>query len=187
MKTILLLALMAGAVFGAPSTPITRGRLTTDLDAAGHSITNSPMATTNFVWEVVGSVTTNLPSGGTDGGAVTNIVNDIVADATNGVIRVDEYGIASVPGEIFVRDGIEVLNGGIQVSGSITSYGSIVANYQLSSQSVSTREILLDGSDVTTVFAARTNLPSLSASSTVGDLVDAYNAIANAMRPKEEP
>ena len=36
-------------------------------------------------------------------------------------------------------------------------------------------------------FVASTNLPSLSASSTVGDLVDAVNAVANALRPKEEP
>ena len=82
MKTILLLALMAGAVFGAPSTPITRGRLTTDLDAAGHSITNGPMATTNFVWEALSGFT---PS---SGGLTTNNVRDIVDEKTaSGFLR----------------------------------------------------------------------------------------------------
>jgi hypothetical protein len=64
-------------LIAAPATPITRGRLTTDLDAAGHSITNSPMATTNFVWDVVGSVTNNLPSGGIDEETVRSIITPV--------------------------------------------------------------------------------------------------------------
>lgn len=180
MKRFLLLFLVL-PVFAAPSTPITRGRLTTDLDAGGHTVTNSNLATTNFVWEVVGGITNNLPSGG-GGGITTNDVKAIVADATNGFIRVNEYGIAVIPGEANIRDGINISNGGITSQGGIVSYGSVVANMQLSAPSLATDEILLDGREIDTVFAARTNLPPLSASATVGDLVDRVNAVIGALR-----
>lgn len=115
MKTVLILTLFAGAVFAAPSTPITRGRLTTDLDAGGHTVTNSNLATTNFVWDVVGAVTNNLPTGG---GITTNDVKAIVGEEA---------------------------------------------------------------------YATRINLPPLPADATVGDLVDALNAVAAALRKEEEP
>ena len=175
MKRFLLLFL-ALPVFAAPSTPITRGRLTTDLDAGGHTITNSNLATTNFVWVVVGTVTNGMSGGGVDEDAVRAIVKD----ATNGVIRVDQYGIAVIPGEAHIRDGINISNGGITSQGGILSYGSVVANMQLSAPSLATGDILLDGREIGTVFASRTNLPPLSASATVGDLVDTINAVIGA-------
>ena len=152
MKRFLLLFL-ALPVFAAPSTPITRGRLTTDLDADGHTVTNSNLATTNFVWEVVGAVTNNLPSGGVDDGeVVTNIVYGIVAAATNGLPNEDAVW------RVADARAADHASGALEAARLYTDYA---------------------------ISSTRTNLPPVAASATVGELVDAINAISTALRPEE--
>lgn len=177
MKTILLLALMAGAVFGAPSTPITRGRLTTDLDAAGHSITNSPMATTNFVWEALANF---APEGGIDGEAVTGIVERVVADATNAIPRGVEIDLRG-DGSETVRDA--ALSGTAYTEW--TAYGEL-PDGQLTYGLGLLFDEIAQHEAFSGRYPARTNIPALPASATVGDLVDAINAVATALRKEEE-
>ena len=182
LSTLLILLSTTGLLLAAPSTPITRGRLTTDLDAGGHSITNGPMATTNFVWDAVASVTNNLPQGGIDEEAL----RAIVASATNGVIRVDEYGLATVAGEIVVRDGITFTDAG---GGNLNmQHGSVSALNGSFAGQVTTGDIVVNNKRLGTAafasafgLAASTNLPPLAASATVGDLVDSVNAIIGAL------
>ena len=159
-------------LIAAPSTPITRGRLTTDLDAAGHSITNGPMATTNFVWEVVGAVTNNLPSGGMDGGAVTNIVEGILTGATNGMVKVEDGQVLLDDAEISASAATLgfLAVGDLRAGGSAAYYGGEDEDHELAVKA-----------DIASC-ASRTNLPPLSASATVGDLVDRLNEVIGALR-----
>ena len=156
-------------------------RFVTDIDGAGHSITNSPMATTNFVWEVVGSVTNNLPSGGgIDGEAVTNIVEGVVADATNAIpcgVAIDLRG----DGSETVRDA--ALSGTAYTEWS--AYGELPDGRMTYGLSLMFDEIAQHEA-FSGRYPARTNIPALPASATVGELVDAINAVATALR-KEEP
>ncbi len=171
---LLLLLLLPALAPAAPSTPISRGRLATDLDGAGHSITNSPMATTNFVWDAVASVT-NAPWGAS--GLTTNDVRAIV------------------------KDRVANLDGDIVTSGRIRSYGDSVAGlnlYAISDGPGTGRVFAEDGvyigpsaspaatHDDLAALDIRTNLPPVSASATVGELVDSINAVINAMRKEDE-
>ncbi len=176
LSTLLILLSTTGLLLAAPSMPITRGRLTTDLDAAGHSITNGPMATTNFVWDVVGIVTNNLPSGG--GGLTTNDVQAIVAD--EGYIKPDQYEIVHVT-EI-QADAFAFGDTTIRLGEDYTDPGGEAVFYK---EYLGGNRELAVKSDLTAIDI-RTNLPPISATATVGDLVDALNAIANALRPNEE-
>ena len=146
MRRLLLLSILSIScqLLAAPSTPITRGRLTTDLDAAGHSITNGPLATTNFVWEALANF-----SGGIDENAVTSIVESVVFAATNGLP--DEEYVWRVS-DARAADHAE---------------GALAA-----------ARIYADAA----VSATRTNLPPLSASATVGDLVDRVNAVIGVLK-----
>ncbi len=168
MKRILAILLIAPVLaLAAPSTPISRGRLATDLDGAGHSITNSPMATTNFVWEAVASVT-NAPWGAS--GLTTNDVRAIVAAATNAIPR----GIAV--------EGAPATN--------LVSSGTVywISDEYGASPVVDGSNVLVPFSNIENVpdFAVRTNLPPVSASATIGELVGSINAVINAMRKEDE-
>ncbi len=153
MKRLLPFLFLPVLALAAPSTPITRGRLTTDIDGAGHSITNSPMATTNFVWDVVGSVTNNLPSGG---GGVTIGDNQVTRISDSGTI----YWMFFDDGEaipVVDTDHLEI------------PYDNLTGKPDFAEKSE------LAG------LVASTNLPALPESATVGDLVDSVNAIIGAL------
>ncbi len=184
MKRFLLLFL-ALPVFAAPSTPITRGRLTTDLDAGGHTVTNSNLATTNFVWEVVGAVTNNLPSGG---GITTNDVREIIKAGGVIITGVVTLAGANYPTDdaILIVDGRQIRTNGnsIEIHGegnSLSIYGMDVDIPEWASLiSAGDRQTLPEY--IAATAPARTNLPPLSASATVGDLVDRVNAVIGALR-----
>ena len=193
LSTLLILLSTTGLLLAAPSTPITRGRLTTDLDAAGHSITNGPMATTNFVWEVVGNVTNNLPQGG---GITTNDVRAIVAD--EGFVKLDADGDVTIGGNIYADE--LMLTGGINATGtgafeSVTTGdinaggdASIAGGLYVGGNASVVGALTVGGHGLGTAayrnanqFATATNLSPLAVSATVGDLVDSVNAIIGAL------
>ena len=76
-------------VFAAPSTPITRGRLTTDLDAGGHTVTNSNLATTNFVNDAIAGI--EFPATGLSTNDVRAIV-EAEAGPTNRLLHANADG-----------------------------------------------------------------------------------------------
>ena len=86
---------------------------------------------TNLIGAVVGEglslsngVLSSTGGGGTDGQSVTNIVEGIVADATNGVVRVVE-GEATIDGALNVANDITT-GGELNVSGNILGRGMYV-------------------------------------------------------------
>ena len=115
-----LLARMRAAVgvalvcVGLASTARAEGRLVAQTAASG-SIPWGAQVVTNVTIE--GEL-------GIDGGAVTNIVEGIVADATNGVVRVVN-GSAEIDGALNVANDIS-LGGEINVSGNILGRGMYV-------------------------------------------------------------
>ncbi len=208
MKRILAILLIAPAAFAAPQTPITRGRLTTDLDAGGHTVTNSNLATTNFVWEAVGTVTNNLPSGG---GISTNDVRGLIesespVQSVNGYTGDVSLDVSDIAGaapverpefagsvEIDGNEGDPYLGIGSQNGHPITTifqdrilvFDADGHGHNIYFPTRGTQDEFALGSDLAGL-AARTNLPPLAASATVGDIVDAVNTVINAMK-KEEP
>ena len=122
----------------------------------------------------------SAPGGGTDGQAVTNIVEGIVADATNSIPR----GVT-----IDMRGDGSAIATNAALSGTAytewNNYGELPNGQQayglgLVFDEIAQHEAFADR------YPARTNIPALPASATVGELVDAINAVATALR-KEEP
>ncbi|MBQ6926514.1 MAG: hypothetical protein IJQ73_17915 [Kiritimatiellae bacterium] len=126
---------------------------------------------------------TNAPwgdGGGIDGEAVTGIVERVVADATNAIPRgvaIDLRG----DGSETVRDA--ALSGTAYTEWDIYGElpdGQLTYGLRLLFDEIAQHEAFSGR------YPARTNIPVLPASATVGELVDAINAVATALR-KEEP
>lgn len=117
---------------------------------------------------------------GLDGGAVTGIVERIVADATNAIPRGVEIDLRG--------DGSETVRNAALSGTAYTEWsaygelpdGQLTYGLGLLFDEIAKHEAFSGR------YPARTNIPALPASATVGELVDAFNAIANALR-KEEP
>ncbi len=149
--------------------------------------------------------------GGIDGETVTNIVKGVVADA--GVLVTNAFGeieaalkvgdlysdgeinlagaLLSQFGQLYYRNSLEEYDPEreVAVKGDIpdlTNYdGDIHTGGGISAGAIDVQGVPVATQADISGFAVRTNLPPISATATVGDLVDAYNGIVNAL--KEEP
>ena len=197
---ILLLLALAGiaAAQGVPHNMVSR-----------HTMVN-----TNLIGAAIGdglSLTNGVLSstGGTDVGAVSNIVEGVVADATNGMVKVENGQVLLDDAEISAASatlGILAV-GDLLAGGAAAYYGGDGDEYELAVKgdipdlnnyagdihtggSIDAGEISVQGASVAlqddlAALDVRTNLPPVAASATVGDLVDAINAISPALRPEE--
>ncbi len=143
---------------------------------------------TNLIGAVVGeglSLSNGVLSstgggGGTDGQTVTNIVEGIVAAATNGMVKVE--------GDYAHVDANLVVNNGVSASDISAEY-TIYSSDSISGKDIEARESLsVAGKTLGTAayrnaneFATATNLPALPPSATVGEIVDKLNAVIGAL------
>ena len=118
-------------------------------------------------------------------GLTTNDVRAIVeADAgpTNLIVRADGDGNVHVAGIFAGEEGTGTSGFAGSFDGTVDVYGGL---YVFGEAYLNDEKVAVKGD--LAGYATRTNLPSLSADATVGDLVDQLNAVIGALKKEEQP
>ena len=118
-------------------------------------------------------------------GLTTNDVRAIVeADAgpTNLIVRADGDGNVHVAGIFAGEEGTGTSGFAGSFNGTVDVYGGL---YVFGEAYLNDEKVAVKGD--LAGYATRTNLPSLSADATVGDLVDQLNAVIGALKKEEQP
>ena len=127
----------------------------------------------------------NAPWGEGGGGLSTNDVRAIIeADAgpTNRIVRADGDGNVHVAGIFAGEEGTGTSGFAGSFNGTVDVYGGL---YVFGEAYLNDEKVAVKGD--LAGYATRTNLPSLSADATVGDLVDQLNAVIGALKKEEQP